>query len=63
MTKLIFIISALMLVGSLFILASLKSRSSLDTPLLSNNAKFIIGFMLVFAGICITVVMYLKGAF
>ena len=52
-----------MLVGSLFILASLKSRSSLDTPALSNRAKFVIGLFLMFVGICGAVTIFLKGGF
>ena len=61
MTKSAFLAIALVLVGSLMILASRKHRASLDTPLISNNAKFVLGFFLVFVGICIAAVMYLKG--
>ena len=51
----------MMFVGLIFILMSNKKRSYLDTPLLSNNAKFIIGSFLVIMAIVIGAAAFLKG--
>ncbi len=52
---------AIMVVGGLFILASRKKRSGLDTPLISANALFVTGFSLAFGGLCILAIVYLKS--
>jgi hypothetical protein len=61
MTVLRLVIFAIAFVGALFIFASYKKRSYLDTQLLSNHAKFVIGFFLVFIGICAALAAYVKG--
>ena len=53
---------AALFIGAIFILASRKSRSYLDTPLLSNNAKFVIGSFLVIMAFLIGAAAFLKGA-
>lgn len=52
---------ATMVVGGVLILASRKKRSGLDTPLISANGLFVMGFSLVFGGVCILTVAYLKS--
>ena len=52
---------ATMVVGGVLILASCKKRSGLDTPLVSANALFVMGFSLAFGGVCILTVVYLKS--
>lgn len=56
-----YLIIAIIIAGALFILASRKKRASLDTPLLSSHALFVIGFSLIFAGVCSMTVIFLKG--
>jgi len=56
-------IMTVFVIGVIFVVASLKSRTRLDTPILSNNAKFIIGFSLMFGGFCVAVTVLLKGGF
>jgi hypothetical protein len=60
--KIIFIISSIV-IGAVFILASYKSRTRLDPPLLSNHSKFVIGFLLIFVGACFSAIIFLKGGF
>jgi hypothetical protein len=57
----IFIVS-MVAIGAVFILMSLKKRSNLDTPFLSNNTIFVMGFFLVLMGIVFGVATFLKGA-
>lgn len=52
---------AIVVVGGLLILASRKKRSGLDTPLISANALFVMGFSLAFGGVCILTIVYLKS--
>ena len=52
---------AIIVAGGLLILASRKKRSSLDTPLISSNALFVMGFSLAFGGVCILTIAYLKN--
>jgi hypothetical protein len=61
MTRLLFAIIPMMLAGPVLILMSYKKRSSLDVPLLSNHAKFVLGFLLIFIGACISLFVYTKG--
>jgi len=61
MTTLRFVILAMMFVGTIFIVASRKKRSYLDSQLFSNNTKYVIGFFLVLMGIVFAVAALLKG--
>jgi hypothetical protein len=61
MTTLRIVILIMMFVGSIFILMSNKKRSYLDTQLLSNNARFVIGSFLVIMAIVIGAAAFLKG--
>ena len=61
MTTLRSVILIMMFVGSIFILMSNKKRSYLDTPLVSNNARFVIGSFLVIMAIVIGAAAFLKG--
>ena len=63
MTKLTVVIIAMMFVGTIFTSLSFKKRSSLDTPLISNRSKAVIGLFLILIGIIFAVGAFLKGVF
>jgi len=54
-------IAAALLIGLIFILMSRKPPAYLETPLLSSNAKFVIGAFLVLMGLGFASEAYLKG--
>jgi hypothetical protein len=54
-------IAAALLIGVIFILMSHKPPAYLETPLLSSNAKFVIGAFLVLMGLGFASAAYLKG--
>ena len=54
-------IATALVIGSIFILMSRKPPSYLETPLLSNNAKFVIGAFLVLMALVFALAAYLKG--
>jgi hypothetical protein len=54
-------IATALVIGSIFILMSHKPPSYLETPLLSNNAKFVIGAFLVLMALVFALAAYLKG--
>jgi hypothetical protein len=61
MTKITFAILAMISVGAALFIMSFKKRSSLDVPLFSTYAKFVLGFLLIFIGVFISLFVYTKG--
>ena len=55
----VYLAIALLAVGALLILASRKKRSGLDTPLISSNALFVMGFSVAFGGVCVLTIVFL----
>lgn len=61
MTGLRIAIFTAVIIGIIFILASRKRRTYLDSQIVSANSKFVIGFFLIFMAIIFASAAFLKG--